>query len=132
MQKVLKSDIRPKVTLSMQIDFNQVVTMDLKSIGKKRYCGWFAALKKLCLVSWFQISANIISEAMNSTWNYTIGFSLIGYFADNKREFLNVKMDELVAKLGLNIQLRPAYSSSSNGISYRNHAMADIANKTLL
>ena len=48
--------------------------------------------------------ADTILEAMNSTWNYTVGFPSIGYFADNGREFANVKMDELVSKLGLTIQ----------------------------
>ena len=38
---------------------------------------------------------------MNSTWNYTVGFLSIGYFADNGGEFANLKMDELVSKLGL-------------------------------
>ena len=37
--------------------------------------------------------ANTILEAMNSTWNYSVGFPSIGNFADNRGEFAIVKMD---------------------------------------
>ena len=47
--------------------------------------------------------ADTILEAMNSIENYTVGFPSIGYFADNGGEFANMKTDELVSKLGLNI-----------------------------
>ena len=57
---------------------------------------------------------------------------MIGYFADNARELSNIKMDELVSKLGLSIQFGPAYSPWSNGINESNHAMADIKIKKLI
>merc|ERR1711867_24636 len=42
------------------------------------------------------------------------------------REFNNIKMDELVSKLGISINYGPAYSPWSNGINERNHASCDI------
>ena len=46
-----------------------------------------------------------------------------GYYADNGTELKNVKMDELVSKLGISISYGPAYSPWSNGINERNHAL---------
>ena len=43
-QKFQKSVSRPKVTLPKATDFNQVVTLDLKSI----YCGLFAVSRNSC------------------------------------------------------------------------------------
>ena len=76
--------------------------------------------------------ADTILEALNLTWNYTVGFPSVGFFADNGGEFVNIKMDELVSKLGLTIQFGPAYSPWSSGINERNHASADVTIKKLL
>merc|ERR1712177_44833 len=55
-----------------------------------------------------------------------------GYYTDNGREFKNVKMDELVSKLGITIRYGPAYSPWSNGTNERNHASCDITIKKIL
>ena len=55
-----------------------------------------------------------------------------GYYADNGTEFKNIKMDELVSKLGIRISYGPAYSPWSNGNNKRNHASCDITIKKLM
>ena len=55
-----------------------------------------------------------------------------GYYADNGTEFKNIKMDELVSKLGISISYGPAYSPWSNGINERNHASCDLTIKKLM
>ena len=65
-------------------DFNQVVMKDLKSMGDK-YIWWM-----ICSFTNFMLGnlipnkmADTILEAMNSTWNNTMRYPSIGYFADN-------------------------------------------------
>ena len=53
-------------------------------------------------------------------------------FADNRREFANIQMDELTSKLGITVKFGPAYSPWSNGINERNHASADLTIKKLM
>ena len=55
-----------------------------------------------------------------------------GYYADNGTEFKNIKMDELVSKLGISISYGPAYSPWSNCINERNHALCDLTIKKLM
>ena len=62
-------------------------------------------------------------------WCMNIGFLVGGFFADNGREFANVKMDEMASKLGILIKFGPAYYLWSNGINERNHASADLTMK---
>ena len=50
-------------------------------------------------------------------WCMNYGFPTSGFFADNGREFANVKLDELASKLGILERFGPAYSSWSNGIN---------------
>ena len=58
-----------------------------------------------------------------------LGFPESGLFADNGREFANVKMDELTTKLGISVKFGPAYSPRSNGIIERHHASTDLTIK---
>ena len=60
------------------------------------------------------------------------GIPVKGYYADNGTEFRNIKMDELVSKLGITISFGPAYSPWSNSINERNHALCDITIKKLM
>ena len=60
------------------------------------------------------------------------GILNIEYYADNGKEFKNVKIDELVRKLGISISYGPAYSPWSNGINDRNHALCDLTIKKLM
>ena len=48
------------------------------------------------------------------------------------QKFKNVKMDELIIKLGISISYGPAYSPWSNGINKRNHAACDLTIKKLM
>ena len=73
-----------------------------------------------------------IVNAVNECWNLPFGIPSVGYYADNGKEFQNVKMDELVSKLGININFGPAYSPWSNGINERNHASCDITIRKLM
>ena len=54
------------------------------------------------------------------------------FFADNGREFANVKLDELACKLGIMVRFGPAYSPWSNGINEQNHASADLTIKKMM
>ena len=83
-QKLRKLVSWPKVTLSMSTDFNQVVTKDLKSMGDKYILWMIYSFTKFMLGNLIPNKrADTILEAMNSTWNYTVRYPLIGYFADN-------------------------------------------------
>ncbi len=71
-------------------------------------------------------------NAIEECWNLPFGIPTLGYYADNGREFKNVKMDKLVSKLGISISYGPAYSPWSNGINERNHAACDLTIKKLM
>ena len=62
----------------------------------------------------------------------SLEFPTSGFFADNGREFSNIKLDELTSKLGITVKFGPAYSPWSNGINERNHASADLTIKKLM
>ena len=84
--------------------------MDLKSMGNKYILWMICRFIKFMLGKFIpNKKADTTLEAMNSTLNCTVGFPSIGYFANNGGEFSNIKRDELVSKLGWNIQLRAAY-----------------------
>ena len=53
-------------------------------------------------------------------------------FAVNGGEFANIKLDELMSKLGLTFKFGPAFSLWSNSINKRNHALADVTIKKLM
>merc|ERR1712112_628734 len=76
--------------------------------------------------------ADTIVNALNECWNLPFGIPVVGYYADSGTEFQNVKLDELVSKLGISINYGPAYSPWSNGINERNHASCDITIKKLM
>ena len=60
------------------------------------------------------------------------GIPSVGFCADNGGEFVNVMMDELMARLGVTVKYGPAYSPWSNGINEGNHASCDITIKKLM
>merc|ERR1712237_171007 len=80
----------------------------------------------------FNKKSDTIISALMDTWCRSVGFPTTGFFADNGGEFANVKLDELISKLGLTVKFGPAYSPWSNGINERNHASADIMIKKLM
>ena len=61
-----------------------------------------------------------------------VGFLSHRFFANNGGEFWNIKLDELMSKLGLSVKFGPAYSPWSNGLKERNHASTDLTIKKLI
>ena len=76
--------------------------------------------------------ADTIVNVLNECWNLPFGIPVVGYYADNGTEFKNVKMDELVSKLGISINYGPVYSPWSSGINYRNHIIWDVTIKKMM
>ena len=113
--------------------FNEVVTLDLKEFGSK-YILWmidsFTRFIQGKLIS--NKKAETIIDTINITWNLNIGFPLVGFVAENGREFANVKLDKLTSKLGLMVKFGPTYSLWSNGLNERNHASADITIRKMM
>ena len=58
--------------------------------------------------------ADNIIQAIMDNWCMNLGFPTSGFFADNGREFSDIKLDELTSKLGITIKFGPAYSPWSN------------------
>ena len=132
-QKFSKSLVKPKTALPIASSFNEIVTLDLKQFGDK-YVLWC-----ICAFTRFiqgrllkNKKAETIINAIEECWNLPFGIPTIGYYADNGREFKNIKMDKLVSKLGISISYGPAYSPWSNGINERNHASCDIIIKKIM
>merc|ERR1712120_57775 len=89
----------------------QLVTLDLKQFRDK-YVLW-------CVDSYTRFiqgkmlldkQAETVINAINDCWNLPFGIPSVGYYTDNGTEFKNIKMDELISKLGISISYGPAYS----------------------
>ena len=104
-QKFEKSIARPRVTLPKSTSFNEIVTLDLKEFGSK-YVLWmvdsFTRFIQGKLIS--NKKAETIIDALTDSWCMNVGFPTHGFFADNGKEFANVKLDELTSKLGLTVK----------------------------
>ena len=61
-----------------------------------------------------------VHRAMNDSWCMTVGFPSIGFFANNRREFGNIKLDELKSKHGLTVRFGQSYSPWSKGFIEQN------------
>ena len=132
-QKFGKSVTRPKVTLPKVTSFNEVVTLDLKEFGSKYILWMIDSFTRF--IQGKRISNKkdeTIINTINITWNLNIGFPSVGFFADNGREFANVKLDKLTSKLGLMVKFGPTYSLWSNGLNERYHASADITIRKMM
>merc|ERR1712112_399306 len=132
-QKFSKSMVKPKIALPVATSFNEIVTLDLKQFGD-RYVLWCvdACTRFIQGKLLENKQAETIIDALNDCWNLPFGIPSVGYHADNGTEFKNIKMDELISKLGISISYGPAYSPWSNGINERNHASADATIKKLM
>ena len=73
-----------------------------------------------------------IVKAVTDIWILCFGISSAGLYADNGEEFVNMKIDELIARLGVTVRYGPAYSLWSNSINERNHTSCDITIKKLM
>ena len=91
--------------------FNEIVTLDLKEFGSK-YVLWmidsFTRFIQGKLLT--NKKEDTIIQALTDTSCINVGFPSQGVFANNGGEFANVKLDELMSKLGLSIRFGPAYS----------------------
>ena len=126
-QKFGRSMVKPKVALPKASSFNEIVTLDLKQFGDKYVLWCIDAFAKFVQGKLLRNKkAETVVNAISECWNLAFGIPGIGYYADNGTEFKNVKMDELVSKLGISISYSPAYSPWSNGINERNHASCDL------
>ena len=111
----------------------ELVTLDLKQFGYKYVLWCIDAFTKFVQGKLLRNEkAETVVNAINECWNLVFRIPGIGYYADNRTVFKNVKMDELVSKLGISISYSPAYSPWSNGINERNHALCDLSFKKLI
>ena len=132
-QKFGRSMVKPKVALPKATSFNEIVTLDLKQFGDKYVLWCIDAFTRFVQGKLLKNKkAETVVNAINECWNLAFGIPGTGYYADNGTEFKNVKMDELVSKLGISISYGPAYSPWSNGINERNHASCDLMIKKLM
>ena len=61
--------------------------------------------------------AKTVIDALNSGWNWRVGFPSVGYWVDNGPEFKNKELHEYANKFGFTINFGPSYSPWSNGIN---------------
>ena len=110
-QKFGRSMARLKIAIQKAGSFNEIVTLDLKQFGEKYVLWCIDAFTRFVQGKLLRNKkAETIVEAINDCWNMPFGISNTGYYADNGSEFRNVKMDELVSKLGISISYGLAYS----------------------
>ena len=92
-------------------DFNSIVILDLKEIGKK-YISWmvdaFSSMLARAVIK--DKKAEIILEKLEMEWCLRYGYPSIGFYADNGGEFRNYKMEEFVSKLGIKIESSPLHT----------------------
>merc|ERR1712082_471973 len=125
--------VRPKVALQRATSFNEIVTLDLMQFGSKYVLWYIYAFTRFVQGKLLNNKrAETIVNAVNESWNLAFGIPGIGYYADNRTEFKDIKMDELVSKLGISISYGPAYSLWSYGINESNHALCDLTVKKLM
>ena len=55
-------------------------------------------------------------NAITDTWITCFGIPSLGFYADNGGEFVNVKMDKLMARLGVTVRYGSTYSPWLNRI----------------
>ena len=73
-----------------------------------------------------------IIDAINITWNMNVSFFSIGFFADDRGDLANNKLDELTRKLGFTVRFGPVYSPWSNGLNKRNHTSPDVTIRKMM
>ena len=117
----------PKVSLPKSHDFNEVIAIDLKQMGKK-FILWM-----ICTFSRFikgvvinNKEADTVMNALQNGWNLNYGYPSKGFYADNGLEFHNDKLLELASKMNISLSFGPPYSPWGNSINERNHYSADV------
>ena len=114
------------VAIPKATDFNSIVTLDLKEIGK-RYILWMVDEFSRTLLGAVMKDkkAEEILEKLELMWINIVGCPSVGFYEDNGGEFRNYKMEEFVSKIGIKIEFSPSYSPWSNRLNERNHYSAD-------
>ena len=88
-----------------------MVTLDLKSFGSK-YVLWI--VDSFCRFVQGKVilykKADMIVNALTDNLIMCFGIPNVGFYANNGEEFVNVKVDELMARLGVTVRYGPAYS----------------------
>ena len=54
--------------------------------------------------------ADTIISSITDTWIMCFRIPSVGFYTDNGGEFINMKMDELMARLGVTVRYGQAYS----------------------
>ena len=128
-----RSKSKPVVAISRATDFNSVIAIDLKQVGKEHIlwmiCGFTRFIKGIVLKNKIPES---VMKGLHSGWCMNFGFPTVGFYADNGGEFQNYKVDEFTNKLGLRIEFGPSYSPWSNGMNERNHYSCDVIVKKII
>ena len=65
-------------------------------------------------------------------WLMCFGIPRVGFYADNGKEFVNIKKEELIAKLGVIVWYGPEYSLWFNGINEGNYSSCDMTIRKLM
>merc|ERR1711889_47621 len=132
-QKFGRSMVKPKIVLPNASSFNEIVTLDLKQFGNKHVLWCIDSFTRFIQGKLLRNKkAETILNTINECWNLPFGIPAVGFYADNGTEFKNIKMDELISKLGISINYGPSYSPWSNGINEINHASCDLTIKKLM
>ena len=89
-QKNARSRSKPSVAIPRATDFNSIVTLDLKEMGKK-YILWMvdAFSRMLAGVVLKDKKAETILEKLEMEWCLRYGYPSVGFYADNGGEFRN-------------------------------------------
>ena len=128
-----KNKPRPKIAFMKAKSFNDVVTMDLKQVGKSHIlwmiCSFSRLVKGIALKT---KTAKEIVKGMDHGWLYNIGCPTTGFWADNGTEFKNEDVKKLCKDWGISIKFGAPYSPWSNGLNERNHASCDVTVKKLM
>ena len=91
--------------------FNEVVTLDLKTFGLKHVLWIIDSFSRFVQGKVIKNKrAKMIVKAVMDSWILCFGILRVGFYAENGGEFVNIKMDKLIARLGITIRYGPAFS----------------------
>ena len=132
-QQNMRSRSKPSIAIPRATDFNAIVTLDLKEVGKKYILWMVDAFTRLITGAVLKDKkAETVLDKIENEWCLRYGYPSVGFYADNGGEFRNYKLEEFVSKMGIKIEFSPAYSPWSNGLNERNHYSADKTVKKIM
>ena len=133
-----RSHPRPKSAFPKVVDFNQVVTLDLKEMcderGRKVHILWIiCAFSRMAAGKVMRKKdAETTIMALNNGWNWVFGYPSRGYWSDNGTEFANKEMRDLCSRMKITIGYTTPWSPYSNGLNEKNHASMDQTIKKIM